>query len=76
MFAKIFQTTVHTEKCIQKFTTRFVNKAFDLSMNLIQEANQLQIDLQTGLQMGHKLPISLAQRLSYQAGQCQFILFQ
>jgi hypothetical protein len=23
MFAKIFQTTVHTEKCIQKFTTRF-----------------------------------------------------
>ncbi len=54
MFAKIFQTTVHTEKCIQKFTARFVNKAFDLSMNSIQEANQLQIDLQTGLQTGHK----------------------
>ena len=25
-------------------------QTFDLSMNLIQEANQLQIDLQTGLQ--------------------------
>ena len=53
---------------------RFVNKAFDLSMNLIQEANQLQIDLQTGLQTGHKLPISLAQKLFYQTGQCQFVL--
>ena len=53
---------------------RFVNKAFDLSMNLIQEANQLQIDLQTGLQTGHKLPISLAQKLIYQTGQCQFVL--
>ncbi len=76
MFAKIFQTTVHTEKCIQKFTTWFVNKLLigDLSMNLIQEANQLQIDLQTGLQTGHKLPISLAQKLFYQTGQCQFVL--
>ncbi len=54
---------------------RFVNKlAFDLFMNLIQEANQLQIDLQTGLQTGHKLPISLAQKLFYQTGQCQLVL--
>ncbi len=43
-------------------------------MNLIQEANQLQIDLQTGLQTGHKLPISLEQKLFYQTGQCQFVL--